>query len=1247
MRDINAAPDRGAIGDNLTGFMSDPNLAAYTKTTAFEIDPKMGEGLQAKYNAEKKVMTINPVEMAKLKPAEQAFIIAHEYTHALTKATIDGNKDFSARLDSLRQQSIDTLYKNGALTDADKAVIADLGDQRLSPEDKVDRLRDYGIDQDKEKLLYSLSDNNEFVAHAVGDPHISALLRKSQRGKGLFQRIVNTGRAILGFRDNGTYAQTMRTMADVINANIDQDSAFGESLRVQKAAEEREAQEEAERETANQKWRETMNAADEERRKQSQFDIDMTNATKARQQNIDEYQQAKQAEQEALEQQQRTGVAKGQGYVLGQDRNRPDTVNPQPAFMPKAPNDILDLVAARERGDVLSQWDKTRLWLYDQLPEEEKRQQLEVAPAITPRLWTQGKESQPRTAAETPTTPAKLHPDTKQRLKYRGYTDDDIAGLTPTQIDAIIRGNIRRVDNPLFTRTTPEGNATPEQPQMLSPEEIAFAKSFLETAQAGSRIHQWDDEDHTVTGASSTFPSWFKQSGVDKTGAMRILDKLEAGQSLPDVQQRVVDKWIKQGIKDDYAHSEGREPEEKYDWGDSYSLKAKSDRIGDLYDKVVEDRKNRRPLDLGKFFRISLGKVSGGNVQAVKAATGIDLTGYERTIDSNHIKHILIEHSDPKREAARGQRVVTKEDIQKIPEIVESPTKISLGKTKRGLDAIIYEKKINGYTYYIEEVRTRKHNIATTTMYIKSEGGSNVAPSQDTPTLNVQDVPPTDSIVPRTGEPVKGQGGQGGEDNASYSLSVPKENRLPLSEDDLEFLDRPDTDLIRQSIHKLGLSPWVEPGDHKYITPNGKILNTRYHSDIGFLFDDMKGVPDDEVLNYMNMAQALRVWATSGTIHAEFTEPPTSQQVSELLRTIGTGKDFDIEFSSPEDRTPVNSVRGFGASEAREKLQTLIDQEFGGRTIDAYTGESYSIAGHKAKGFENAKKEDRTFEKDGFTRYEIPNMDATVKQPQFKAATIGIQGEPILKTTLGDILEHYELYQEYPWLKGVQVRFQDLRPTLFGLASKTLLTNKPIITLNAFRFLNERKVVDPNAATLNEHEYRATNGQIFSLRTTLLHEAQHVIQVYEGFPRGSTIAESGSRSAYEQNPGEMESRYVERRARMTPEQYAATPTNADSYALGFGKPNTSGSPDYDKLEDKWLGEKAVRHLEARNEARDLQSQIQAIAGERTFGAKSQLIDKALHLYIDTKRYPDDLTTKYPLLNEQQRATVDFMRGIQN
>ncbi len=194
---------------------------------------------------------------------------------------------------------------------------------------------------------------------------------------------------------------------------------------------------------------------------------------------------------------------------------------------------------------------------------------------------------------------------------------------------------------------------------------------------------------------------------------------------------------------------------------ESYAIKDNSDKIGQLYDKAVENKNQRRFLEREPFTRISLGKVSDDNVDAVKKATGIDLTGYERTIDSNDIKHILKEHSDPEREAARGQRVVTREDIKRIPEIVESPTRISL----EGLDAIVYEKKINGDAYYVEEVRTRKRNIATKTMYIKSEGTSNVAPSQGTPTINVRNVPPTTSTVPQPGEPVKWEGD-------SYSIAA-------------------------------------------------------------------------------------------------------------------------------------------------------------------------------------------------------------------------------------------------------------------------------------------------------------------------------------------------------------------------------------------------------------------------------------------------------------------------------------------
>ncbi|KJU86161.1 hypothetical protein MBAV_001646 [Candidatus Magnetobacterium bavaricum] len=207
---------------------------------------------------------------------------------------------------------------------------------------------------------------------------------------------------------------------------------------------------------------------------------------------------------------------------------------------------------------------------------------------------------------------------------------------------------------------------------------------------------------------------------------------------------------------------------------DSYALRRsdrRSDSIGQLYDKVVADRKNRKPLEFGKFFRISLGKVSDGNAQAVKAATGIDLTGYERTIDNSFINHVLKRHGDPKTEAARGQLPITKEDIKRIPEIVESPDDIiSGGKTKVGRDAILYKKRFNGETYYIEEVRTGKNQIAATTMYKINRGTSDMPSGQESPAHTSQTLPPTTSTVPQPGEPVKGTEG----DADAYALAPSK-----------------------------------------------------------------------------------------------------------------------------------------------------------------------------------------------------------------------------------------------------------------------------------------------------------------------------------------------------------------------------------------------------------------------------------------------------------------------------------------
>jgi hypothetical protein len=61
---------------------------------------------------------------------------------------------------------------------------------------------------------------------------------------------------------------------------------------------------------------------------------------------------------------------------------------------------------------------------------------------------------------------------------------------------------------------------------------------------------------------------------------------------------------------------------------------------------------------------------------------------------------------------------VTEGDIARIPEVLSAPDRIiPLGKNDSGLDAIGYEKRINGVVLYVEEVRTGRRKLALTTMW--------------------------------------------------------------------------------------------------------------------------------------------------------------------------------------------------------------------------------------------------------------------------------------------------------------------------------------------------------------------------------------------------------------------------------------------------------------------------------------------------------------------------------------------------
>ncbi len=109
---------------------------------------------------------------------------------------------------------------------------------------------------------------------------------------------------------------------------------------------------------------------------------------------------------------------------------------------------------------------------------------------------------------------------------------------------------------------------------------------------------------------------------------------------------------------------------------------------------------------------------------ARRAELDRNLDGYSHTVDTYAIRHALMQHGDPAREAARGNVALTPADIAAIPDVLRSPDRIEpvMQTNKRGHDLIRYVKSIGDTVYYVEEVRTGRRELAMQTMYKKPAG---------------------------------------------------------------------------------------------------------------------------------------------------------------------------------------------------------------------------------------------------------------------------------------------------------------------------------------------------------------------------------------------------------------------------------------------------------------------------------------------------------------------------------------------
>ena len=120
---------------------------------------------------------------------------------------------------------------------------------------------------------------------------------------------------------------------------------------------------------------------------------------------------------------------------------------------------------------------------------------------------------------------------------------------------------------------------------------------------------------------------------------------------------------------------------------------------------------------------------------------GLNIDGYKHVIDNYSIKHILKQHGDPKKEAAKGQLPITEADIAKYRDIVENFDAVKTGgKTKQGRDTFVYAKLYKDELYVVQEVRTGKNELALTTMYKKKVTTPDAPDKKSVPRSNARNV---------------------------------------------------------------------------------------------------------------------------------------------------------------------------------------------------------------------------------------------------------------------------------------------------------------------------------------------------------------------------------------------------------------------------------------------------------------------------------------------------------------------------
>ena len=223
---------------------------------------------------------------------------------------------------------------------------------------------------------------------------------------------------------------------------------------------------------------------------------------------------------------------------------------------------------------------------------------------------------------------------------------------------------------------------------------------------------------------------------------------------------------------------------------------------------IVSFVKNARSKKGGSE-RLYMGTIPDSAARLIRDQTGVEVSGYTAILPGSSVQHIFKNHGDTQKEATRGQRAVSAEDIAQIPKVLASPDAVTLSEDTDvfGRPVLLFSKQIGDTYITAQAVTDGRHMLATNTLWIQKKKNPLVTESNAAkrdPAHNAQSVPPSGSSFESTPSEMNA------DETAPVPTSKTPEPVLPTAPIIADSSAKGNTQYAQNSVGQTGAIPAAE-----------------------------------------------------------------------------------------------------------------------------------------------------------------------------------------------------------------------------------------------------------------------------------------------------------------------------------------------------------------------------------------------------------------------------------------------------